>query len=197
MSDVEDVAKKAKTAWESFKKVFVLLKERKFLAAFKESFSFLRLIYVNHLKGKYITIKGKKIPRTLLAVIALLMVYMTFPSCEHRLSGEQSISEAAYIKGESNSYDKNGLKIYGLRKCEEEGSVGVCGIIENSGNNNFKYVRVTLTFHAADGKTVYEGGIEATDVESHARSKLNIPCSVEFAYFKLTDVVTEGMTSAE
>lgn len=197
MSDIEEVAQSTKTVWESTKKIFSLLKERKFFAAFKESFSFLKLVYVNHLKGKYVTIKGKQIPRTLLAIIALFLVYTAFPSCEHRPSGEQSIAEASDVKKETNTYDKNGLKIYGLRKCEEEGKVGVCGTIENYGENNFQFVKVTLTFHSAEGKVVYEGGIEATDVESHARSKINVPCSVEFAYFKLKDVVTEGMSPAE
>lgn len=197
MNDIKEVAQNTKTVWESFKKVCILLKDGKFFAAFRESFGFLKLIYKNYLKNKYITVKGKQIPRTLAAIIALFLVYLAFPSCEQKTSTEPSINEVADTKKETNTYDKNGLKVYELRKCEEEGSAGVCGLIENYGENNFLHVKVTLTFYSAEGHIAYEGGVEASDVESHTRSKINVPCPEEFAYFKLKSVETDGMTSAE
>lgn len=197
MNNVEEITQKGKTVWESCKKIFSLLKERKWFSAFKESFTFLKLIYVNHLKGKYIIVKGKKIPRTLIAVLALFIIYIALPSQEERPTGEQPLAEAANVKKDSNIFDKNGLKVYDLRKCETEESVGVCGLIEDYGDKNFAKVTVIINFHAPDGRIVYEGGVEATDVESHTRIKINAPCSEEFAYFKLKDVKLESKNSNE
>ena len=197
MNNVEEITQKGKTVWESCKKIFFLLKERKWFSAFKESFTFLKLIYVNHLKGKYIIVKGKKIPRTLIAVLALFIIYIALPSQEERPTGEQPLAEAANVKKDSNIFDKNGLKVYDLRKCETEKSVGVCGLIEDYGDKNFAKVTVIINFHAPDGRIVYEGGVEATDVESHTRMKINAPCSEEFAYFKLKDVKLESKNSNE
>lgn len=195
MNNVEEIAQKGKTVWESCKKIFSLLKERKWFSAFKESFTFLKLIYVNHLKGKYIIVKGKKIPRTLIAVLALFIIYIALPSQEERPTGEQPLAEAANVKKDSNIFDKDGLKVYDLRKCETEESVGVCGLIEDYGDKNFAKVTVIINFYAPDGRIVYEGGVEATDVESHTRMKINAPCSEEFAYFKLKDVKLESKNS--
>ena len=197
MSDINDITETTKTVWESFKKIFYLLKERKLFAALKESFGFLRLIYVNHLKGKYITVKGKKIPRTLVAIVALFLIYSAFPSCQQAPSGSQDIAEAANVKKDSNTYDENGLRVYELRKCETEESSGACGLLEDYGENNFSRVTITLAFYSGDGRIVYEGGVEASDVEAHTRSKINIPCPEEFAYFKLKSVNPEGMTPSE
>lgn len=198
MSDIEDITENAQSVWKSIKKVFSLLKERKWFAAIKECFSFFKLIYHNYLKGKYITVKGKKIPRTLVAVAALLLVYLALPSTETKQpTGEQSIAEAANAKKESNIFDKEGVKVYDLRKCETEDMTGVCGKIENYGDYDFGKITVTLTFHAPDGNIVYDGGVEATDVKSHTRIKMSAPCPEEFSYFKLRDVALEGKKAAE
>ena len=198
MSDIENITENAQSVWESLKKVFSLLKERKWLAAFKECFSFFKLIYRNYLKGKYITVKGKKIPRTLVAVVALLLVYIALPSTETKQpTGEQSIAEAANAKKEADIFDKEGLKVYDLRKCETEEIIGACGKIENYGDYDFGKVTVIFTFHTPDGNVVYEGGVEATDVKSHTRIKMSAPCSEEFSYFKLKDVVLEDKKAAK
>lgn len=197
MSDIKDINENVQSVWESFKKVFSLLKERKWFAAFKECFSFLKLVYVNYFKGKYFTIKGRKIPRTLVAVAALFVLYFAFPSQQERPTGEQPIAEASDAQKESNIFDKDGLKVYDLRKCETEASAGVCGKIENYGENDLAKVTVTLTFHAPDGTVIYEGGVEATDVKSHTRMKMDAPCPDEFSYFKLKEVSVEDKKAAE
>ncbi len=198
MSDIEDITENVQSVWESFKKIFSLLKERKWFAAFKECFSFLKLVYHNYLKGKHFTVAGKQIPRTLVAVLALVILYFAIPSSQQeRPTGEQSIAEAANAKKESNIFDKNGLKVYDLRKCETENSAGVCGKIENYGENDIAKVTVTITFHAPDGTVIYEGGVEATDVKSHTRMKMNAPCPDEFSYFKLKEVSVEDKKAAE
>lgn len=195
MSDIEDIAEKGQNAWNSFKKIFSLLKERKFLAALKESFGFLMLLYKKYLKGQYITVKGKRIPRTLVACLAVFFVYVTLSGGNDNADSKKSPTEAAEVKKDTNTYDKNGLKIYDLRKCETENQSGACGMMENYGENNFERIKIDLTFFTADGRAVYKGGVEATDMEAHTRTEITIPCSEEFAYFKLEGVSTEGSTA--
>lgn len=193
-TDIEELAEKTKTVWQSFKKIFSLLKERKWFAAFKESFSFLRIIYVNHLKGKYFVIKGVKTPRTLIAVPALAVAYLFFaPSAETPLSGEQSIAEAENVKKASNTYDKDGIKVYDMHKCEDELKSAACGTLENYGENNFEKVSILVTFYAPEGTAIYEGGAVAKEVEARTRMKFTIPCPDEFSYFQLKEVSAENL----
>ena len=195
MSDIKDMAEAGKTAWESFKKVFSLLKERKFFAAFRQCFSVLKVIYVNHLKGKYITVKGKKIPRTLIAIIALFIAYYAIPSCDKKPSSE--MPEATEVKKDANTYDNEGVKIYDMRRCILENKTGACGYLENYGEYNFGRITVIITFFAPDGTPIYEGGIEARGVQSHTRSEINITCPDEFSYFGIKEVVLEDKTATE
>ena len=171
MSDIKDMAEAGKTAWESFKKVFSLLKERKLFAAFRQCFSFLKAVYVNHLKGKYITVKGKKIPRTLIAILVLFFGYCALPSDDNNVSSE--LSEAV------------------------DNKIGACGYLENYGEYNFGRIKVIITFFAPEGTPIYEGGIEAEGVESHTRSKINVACPDEFSYFNIKEVTLEDKTEAQ
>lgn len=193
MSDIEDIAQKGQDTWNSLKKVFSLLKERKFFAAFRESFSFLKFFYNEYMKGQYFVIAGKRISRTLAAVLVVVL-YIIWPSGNSKTNNNQS-TEIAETKNDTNTYDKNGLKVYNLRKCETEDNVGACGMLENYGENNFERIKIDLTFFKADGTAVYKGGVEATNMEAHTRTEITIPCSEEFAYFKLEGVSTEGTTA--
>lgn len=193
MSDIEDIVQKGQDTWNSLKKVFSLLKERKFFAAFKESFSFLKFFYKEYMKGQYFVIAGKRISRTLAAVLAVVL-YIIWPSGNSKTDNNQT-TEIAETKNDTNTYDKNGLKVYNLRKCESENGAGACGILENYGNNNFAFIKIDLTFFRADGTAVYKGGVEATNMEAHTSTEITIPCSEEFAYFKLESVSTEGTTA--
>ena len=173
MSDIEDIVQKGEDTWNSLKKVFSLLKERKFFAAFKESFSFLKFFYKEYMKGQY---------------------FIIWPSGNSKTDNNQT-TEIAETKNDTNTYDKNGLKVYDLRKCETEDKIGACGILENYGENNFAHIKIVLTFFKADGTAVYKGGVEATNMEAHTRTEITIPCSEKFAYFKLEGVSTEGTTA--
>ena len=190
MSDIDEIAQKGKETWNSLKKIFSLLRERKFFAAFKESFSFLKFFYDEYLKGKYFVVAGKRVSRTLV-IIAAAVLYIIWPSGNSKTDNNQT-TEIAETKNDTNTYDKNGLKVYNLRKCETEDNVGACGILENYGENNFEHIKIVLTFFKADGTAVYKGGVEATNMEAHTRTEITIPCSEEFAYFKLEGVSTEN-----
>lgn len=198
MSDIKEIAKDGQTVWESCKNVFLFLKERQWFAAFKESFNFLKLIYLNHLKGKYIVVKGKKIPRTMIAVLGLFAIYIFLPSNEQTPSAAPKPAiEKQKAQKDANFFDENGLKVFDLRKCETEESVGACGTIENYGDNILDKLVVSLVFYAPDGTPVYEGSVEASNIQAHTDIKINIPCSVDFAYFKLKEVKPESSDSAE
>lgn len=187
MTDMENISQTTQTVFASFKKIFSLIKDRKWFAASKEIFIFIKLVYTQHLKGKYFTIKGKQVPRTLVAVLAVLGAYFITPSTDNNHPKEQSIAEAANVKKETNTFDEKGVKVYDMRKCDN----AACGIIENYGDNNFEKITINLSFHAPSGIVIYEGGVEASGVESHTRMKINVPCPDEFAYFKLKEVVLE------
>jgi len=191
MEDIKEIIPKCKGLWESFKKFVTLLKERKWLSACKEIYGLLKSIYFNYFKGKYITVRGKRIPRTLVAVIAVAIVYFAFPAEEERPTGEQTIAEIEDIQQPTNTYDENGIKVYGLRKCVVGNEPAACGLLENYGDDEYSSIIVTVVFHANDGTAIYEGGVEASDVESHTRMKINIPCPDEFSYFELKGVSAE------
>lgn len=195
MSDITEITEKGQCIWESLKKIFSLLKERKFFAALKESFSFLYLLYKKYLKGQYVTIKGKKIPRTLIACFAVIILYGLTPSNNTNTPKEAEPVQNVAPKKEANVFDENGLKVYELRKCETEDTIGACGILENYSEENFDNVKVSIIFYAPDGTAVYEGGIEATNVDAKNRFKISIPCPEEFAYFKLEKVVLNSAPS--
>lgn len=187
-SDFEDISVTTKSAFASFKKFLFYLKERKYFAAIKEFFNCSKIIYDNHLKGKYIEIKGKRISRTALVLIALLGMYVLYPASETpQQPRELPLSETQNAKKETNTYERNGLKVYDLRKCDNE----VCGYIENSDDKVYPRIVVMLTFHNESGAAVYEGGAEALDVQPRTRIKITIPCEEHFAYFKLKNVEIE------
>ena len=47
----------------------------------KEFAGLLKAIYVDHLKGKYLEVKGKKIPATVVLLIVVFGLYIITPSC--------------------------------------------------------------------------------------------------------------------
>lgn len=191
MENIKEIIPKCKNSWESFKKFVTLLKERKWLSACKEIYGYLKHIYLNHLKGKYVTVHGKQIPRTLVVIMVVAVVYCVFPTEEKMPTGEQTIAEMENIQKPNNTYDENGIKVYDLRKCVVENKPATCGFLENYGDDDYSSIIVTVIFHSHDGTAIYEGGVEASDVESHTRMKINIPCPDEFSYFELKGVSVE------
>lgn len=186
MSDIKEVTTTAKSAFESFKKILLLLKDRRYFAASKEFFVYGKILYNNHLKGKYITIAGKKIPMTLAVLVTLFGLYYFYPN-EKAVQYAQEIAEKAEIKQEMNSYNKDGIKIYNMRKCD----MSVCGEIANEKNDIVDSIVVKVTFFSPTGIALFEGGVEATKVNANSKLKIIIPTEEDFAYFKLTEVIVE------
>lgn len=195
-AEIKETVQTAKTCLESFKRIFALLRRREWFAALKEIFSFFRLVYVDHLKGKYVTVKGKRIPRTLIAVLALFAAWIALPSGN---TADTSDKEAAEVKKDSNTYDSDvdGIRVYDMRKCETENKSAACGTLENYGSFDYDKVIVAVNFHAGEGTVIYEGMVEADQVKNHTRMKMAIPCPDDFAYFKLKDVRIEGKKEVE
>lgn len=185
MSDIDEVSPATPTVLDSAKKVFALAKEKQYGPAAKEVINLGKITYDNHLKGKYVTVKGKQIPMTLVVIVAILGLYIISPSCGSDTIEKPTVTTMA--KKEVNTYNQDGLKIHDMRKCEQ----AACGLLENTSNNAVKSMRIPVNFHNESGEVVYEGGVEAKDIEPMTRMKLNIPSEVPFAYFSLGDVEVE------
>lgn len=185
MSDLEEVYPVATTVLGSLKRIFALLKAKQYMPAAKEVINFGKVTYVNHMKGKYVTVKGKQIPMTLVVIVAVLGLYIISTSC-----GSDEVEKVAVTttaSKEVNTFEQNGIKIHDMRKCDQ----AACGVLENTSNDAVARIVIPVNFHNEAGQVVYEGGVEATDVASMTRMKLNIPSEVPFAYFSLGDVQME------
>lgn len=178
---------------ENAKDLSAALKDRKYFRVFKELFVLLKTIYKNYLKGRYVSVSGKNVPMTAVLVIVLGLVYAVFPSnsSNEQANPEDNIKDepASELKEKEdlNTYNQDGIKVYGLYKCEK----AVCGFIENDSDNDVARILVSLTFHDKSGAVVYEGGAEATAMTAKSRSRFKIPTDGEFDYFRLTDVTIE------
>ena len=182
-NDIKDASETAKTAFQSIKSILSSLKNRKFLAAGKECLTCGKNLYVKRIKGKYIEIRGKKIPLTAVIIVVLLGLFVM-------QSGEKPkeipLTETVE-KDTTNVFDKDGIKVYNMRKCDQ----AACGLLENKTNEPFAKITVTVTFHNPQGNPIYEAYAQISDFPEMERKLIKIPCEEEFAYFKLKDVVVE------
>lgn len=185
--DIEEVRNFAKTLdKEKIVSMFQLLRERRYFAFLKAFFMMIWGLYGKYLKGKSVTVKGKKIPLTAV-VIALFGVYAVMPSSSEKQE-ETTIEQLPELTvPDENSYDKDGLKIYGFERCEQ----AICGIMENTSDKTFARVIVSVTFDDRQKNVLAEGAIDARDVAPRYKAKLNIPSDVDFYGFTLTDVTVE------
>ena len=97
------------------------------------------------------------------------------------------VQEQTSVEKEPNTYDKDGLKIYGFEKCDQ----GICGLMENSSDKTFDRVIISVTFDDRQRNVVAEGSIDAQNVKPMTRTKLHITSDVEFHSFSLSDVTVE------
>lgn len=173
--------------------LFQLLKEKKYFAFFKACLVSLWGIYGKYIKGKSITIKGKKISLTAI-IVALIGIYAVLPSGEEKNAENKTpendgflVQEQDSVEKTPNTYDKDGLKIYGFEKCDQ----GICGLMENSSDKTFDRVIISVTFDDRQRNVVAEGSIDAQNVKPMTRTKLHITSDVEFYSFTLSDVTVE------
>jgi hypothetical protein len=135
MSDIDEVSPATETVLDSVKNIAALAKDKQYGPAAKATVNLGKMLYNKHLKGKYITVKGKQIPMTLVAIVAVLGLYIITPSCGSDEKVEKpAVSSVA--KKEVNTYDKDGLKIHDMRKCEQ----AACGLLENTSNKKVKKI---------------------------------------------------------
>jgi hypothetical protein len=178
MSDINEPIEEAKSTLDYCKSVVSLLKERKFFAAIRETFGLFKAGYVNHLKGKYVEVKGHKIPMTGILVVALLILYCLFSGpAGDPTSGKAWIAD--------NIYDRDGLRISGIKKCDSS----ACGTIENNSERKFNHIRVHLVFRNQAGQDIAEGTANALKVAPGSSATFEIPCEEDFAYAILDDVL--------
>lgn len=177
---------------ENIVSIYELLKERKYFAALRRCFGFVWQLYKKYIKGKFITVKGKKIPLTAI-IVALFGLYIIFPSSEEKTAADTPENDGFIeqtqesIEHQANTYDKDGLKIYNFEKCGQ----GICGLMENSSDKTFSRVIISVTFDDRQRNVLAEGNIDAQNIKPMTRTKLKITSDVEFYSFTLTDVTVE------
>ncbi len=185
----------AESVISGVKTLGTLIKEKKYFRALKEFFVVFYTIYKKHIKGKYIEFKGKKVPMAAVLLVVLAGGFAVAPSGNENADKPTSAQEQTEQKDNSNikekedmnTYNQDGVKVYGLVKCGE----AVCGYVENDSDNDISRILISLTFHDKTGAVVYEGGAEATAMVAKSRSRLKITTEGDFDYFVLSDVTVE------
>ena len=185
----------AESVISGVKTLGTLIKEKKYFRALKEFFVIFYTIYKKHIKGKYIEFKGKKVPMAAVLLVVLAGGFAVAPSGNENANKPTSAQEQTEQKDNSNikekedmnTYNQDGVKVYGLVKCGE----AVCGYVENDSDNDISRILISLTFHDKTGAVVYEGGAEATAMVAKSRSRLKITTEGDFDYFVLSDVTVE------
>ncbi len=166
--------------------ILTLIKDKKYFSALKAFIKLSITNYRQHIKGKYVNVKGKRIPVALLLAVLLALGWFAIPSDDNDTQTNNQQEET--VKKEAlNTFEGNGVKVYGLSKCDN----AVCGIMENIGQSNIARIVISMTFHDNVGNVIYEGGAEATSIVAQTRSRFKIPAEGEFEYFTLTDVLVE------
>lgn len=192
--DIKEVKKIAESIdKDKVVSLFQLLKEKKYFAFFKACLFSLWGIYGKYIKGKSITIKGRKISLTAI-ILGVLAVYVMMPSAENKNIENKATEDDGFlvqdqdsVEHEPNTYDKDGLKIYNFERCEQ----GICGLMENSSDKTFDRVIISVTFDDRQRNVLAEGSIDAQNVKPMTRTKLNIKSEVDFYSFTLSDVTVE------
>lgn len=182
-NDVKNASETAKTTFQSIKSILSALKNRKFITAGKECWACGKNVYGKRLKGKYVEVRGKKIPLTAIVVVILLGLYVMSSGEKPK---EMPLTETA-SREQTNVFNQDGIKVYDMRKCDQ----AACGLLENETNEPIAKIIITVTFHNPQGNPIYESSVEANDFQEMARIKFNIPCEEDFAYFKLKDVIVQ------
>ena len=185
----------AESVINDVKTLGTLIKEKKYFRALKEFLVVFYAIYKKHIRGKYIEFKGKKVPMAAVLLVVLAGGFAVVPSGNEKADKptdaqeqvEQKIDSNVKEKEDKNTYNQDGVKVYGLIKCGE----AVCGYVENDSDNDISRILISLTFHDKTGAVIYEGGAEATAMVAKSRSRLKITAEGDFDYFVLSDVTVE------
>jgi hypothetical protein len=188
MIDVKKIVPVAQTVYKNVKHVFLLIKDRKYWVATKETFNMTKGIYTNHIKGRFISVKGKRIPLAAVLAAIVLFLYIIYPSGEKAVPAPEpvkpSISEVEML-AQMNYYNQDGIIIDKMHKCQD----AVCGVLENTSDEEIAEVTIPVAFFNREGILVYEGRIKATNVPSNEPKKFQISAEIPFDFFKLGVVI--------
>ena len=182
MSNIDEIIPVAKTVLESLKRIVALFVKGHYWEATKEMFNLFKVAYVNHLKGKYITLKGKKIPLTAVVGAAVIGLYMLYPAAEKTAveAEKPKISEAEMV-AQMNYYHYDDIIIDKMYKCQDS----ACGKLENTKDETIAEVVIPVAFFNKEGVLVYEGSVKASNVPALETIDFKVPAQVPFEYFKL------------
>lgn len=187
MSNIKDIIPATKAVFEGLKQVFQLLTKKQYFAALKEFLNIFRTTYTGYIKGRFITVKGKKVPLAAVLAVAVILLYIIYPSSEEtKPVNNPSISQAEML-AQSNYYNRDGIIIDKMHKCD----AAVCGNLENTNDEGISSITIPVAFFDKEGILVYEGRIKATNVPVKENKEFQIPSEVPFDFFKLGVVIVE------
>ncbi|MBP5352489.1 MAG: hypothetical protein J6Y91_01825 [Alphaproteobacteria bacterium] len=184
MSFIKEVKDVSVTIFQDSKNIAAALKEKDWKGALKATGGLLKDVYVNHIKGKTIEIGEKKIPLIAIIILVLLALFSTSLPFLAKTATEPVVEQVA---DSDLNYDQNGIRIYGLEKCEE----AVCGHLENYGQQPMAEVVIAVTFYADDDIPVCNSKAVANNLAPTVKADFVVPCTIDFATFKLTDVTVQ------
>ena len=182
MSFISELISATKTTFSGLKNVVVSLKKGNVLGAGKEFIGLFKTVYTNNLKGKYVEVKGKKIPAVAIMLVVVVGIFFVIPSSEPEFNEVKAPEEKK--AAEPNTYEQDGIKVYGLEKCES----AVCGKLENNGENYAEEIKITVTFYAEENLAVCRSQAVANNLAPSAKADFSVPCEIDFLTYKLSDV---------
>ena len=178
--------------FEHFKNIFVFLFKKQYkdsfnelLAFLKDIYSMLKEFYLKHLKGQYVVIKGRQVPRTAIAILCLVLLYLISPmSCLFNGSPDMSAGQVSSKAAESIDYYKDNIKITNMHKC----GMAACGELEYDGEDEIEIVRIIVGFYTKNHEKIHDSYVDAPQLASGTRVEFTVPAEEKFAYYKLVDV---------
>lgn len=184
------------TIFEHFKNIFSLLFKKQYKDSFNELIAFikavcvkLKALYDEHLKGQYVEFNGKRIPRTVIAILCVVLLYLISPmSC--LFNGEPQPQKNAPT-AEVVNYDQNGVKI----SMEQCGKKVICGDFKFGDNEDIEKLRIVLTLFSKNGDeldriqfNLDEENIGAPLSAGSKFEDIEFPVDKSFGYFRISDV---------
>ena len=177
------------TIFDHFKNIFVFLFKKQYNESFKELVAFLKEVciklkelYIKYLKGQYVEIKGRRVPRTAIAILCVVLLYLISPmSC---LFNGEPAEQVSTKTADTIAYNKDNIKIVNLHKCH----MAACGELEYDGDDEIDNVRIIVGFFAKNHEKIHDSYVDAQQLAPNTRLEFTVPAEEKFAYYKLVDV---------
>lgn len=182
------------TIFEHFKNIFTFLFKKQYQDSFNEFLAFARAIYekskdiyVKYIKGQYIVIQGKRVPRVAIVILCVSLLYLISPmSC--LFSGTPQPKKSVEELSDVVVYQQNGLKL-SMKKC---GKKMICGDLQYDGEQEIDVIRVNIRLFSKKGTELApmsfdlnEENLGSPMVQNSNFEKIEFPVEQYFGFFKI------------